>query len=129
MRLYATTTDVWPTDAPADADALVRAASRVVDVLLRGVVYDTDVAGMPTDTDVAASLKAAATAIALEAEATGTLAAGGTQKWETVAIGSVQLSSLQGASVSDTPTVGGLPVPPAAVLELSSVGRVEVWTR
>jgi hypothetical protein len=84
---------------------------------------------LPTDPDVTQALKDAVTAIALEAESQGLLDPGSTRKWESVAIGNVQLSDLQGASSSDTPNVGGLPVPPEAQLALSDVGTLTVTVR
>lgn len=129
MRVYATTTDAWPTTPPANADDLLSAASRVVDALLFGVVYDTTTTGMPSDTDVAEVLKEATVAIALEAEANGTLDPGSSREWESVAIGNVALSNQPGASDSDTPNVMGLLVPAAARLALASLGRPSVvWS-
>lgn len=110
--------------APANLDVLLRQASRVVDKLLRGRVYDVDPTSLlPTDADVAAAMSDATCAIAGELDALGTLNAGGTQQWESVAIGSVQLSNLQGASASDPLLVDGVPVPPAAILALGDVGQ------
>lgn len=97
-------------------------ASAVVDLILVGRVYAVDDDGLPTDTDVADSLQRAVCAIVVESYATGALSQGATLQWESVAIGSVQLSNLQGASVSDPIVVMGLPIPPAAIIALSSVG-------
>lgn len=128
MRLYATPTDAWPTDAPDNAGVLLRAASRTVDALLRGRVYDVDATtGLPTDADVAQALQDATVAIAHELEATGTLDAGGTQEWQSVGIGNVSLSGRQ--SAAGTVTVGGIPVPALALVHLSDIGPVRVWSR
>lgn len=116
-------------EAPATIDRLLRMASRVVDTLLVGRVYDTDADGYPTDADDAAALSDAVCAIAGEADAQGLAVAGSTDKWESVTIGAVSLSNLQGSSSDDTPRVAGLPVPPDAVLSLSGVGTVVVFHR
>lgn len=113
-RVYSASTSYQP--------ASLRAASRIVDMLLKGRVYDVDVDLMPTDPDVAAAMAEATEAIAAEVEALGTLEAGSTQQWESVAIGSVQLSNLQGASAADPLLVMGVQVPPAALLALGDVG-------
>lgn len=125
MRLYATSADAWPETgtAPSNADLLLRAASRVVDHLLRGVVYDTDTAGLPTDPDVTTALRDATVAITLESEAVGLGTPGNTQQWESVQIGNVALSTLQDGSASDSLTVAGIPVPPLALTALADVGR------
>lgn len=125
-RLYATTAQAWPTDAPADADLLLRTASRLVDVLLVTRRYAVDTAGMPTDPDNLQALQDATVAIAHELQSTGAVDPGSTQQWESVAIGSVQLSTLQGASASDALTVAGLPVPGVALVLLADVGTHSV---
>lgn len=128
MRVYATAADLaaYPggdTIAAADADALLRTASRAVDHILVGRVYDVDtVTELPTDTDVAQALNDATCAIAVEAASTGVLEAGATQQWESVSIGNVSLSAPKGASATDSPRVLGLPVPAAAIIALQDVG-------
>lgn len=134
MRQYADSTALaaYPGGSAVASDSvdlLLRTASRVVDKLLTGILYDTDSDGMPTDTDVAQALSDATCAIALEADARGSLNAGQTQQWESVQIGNVALSTLQGASATDTPMVLGLPVPPAAIVALSGVGPMGVWVQ
>ena len=114
--------------APAQVDRLLRMASRVVDHILLGRVYDVNADGMPTDSDDIAALSDATCCIAGEIDAQGLATAGSTDKYESVAIGSVQLSNLQGASTSDTPTVAGIPVPADAVLALAGVGITVVVT-
>lgn len=126
MRLYATATDAWPAGSePANADVLLRAASRTVDHLLTARVYDTDTDGYPTDPDVAQALTDATVAIVHELEATGALEAGASTAWESVGIGSVSLSGRKPAE--GAVTVAGIPVPPIALVHLSDVGRVGVW--
>jgi hypothetical protein len=124
MRVYALSTDAWPTDPPANADLLLRTASRVVDELLIGRVYDVDSDGLPTDTDVAQALQDATVSIALELEATGVLAAGSSQAWNSVSIATVSLSGREPAEGSTV--VLGLPVPAAAIVALVDVGTVWV---
>lgn len=54
-RVYATADDVinWIGDyPPANVDILITRASMVVEELIIGVVYDTDVDGLPTDDTV-----------------------------------------------------------------------------
>lgn len=129
-RVYATDVDLaaYPGGEDVDAgtvDTLLRMASRVVDHLLRGRVYDVDVDGLPTDQDVIDALKDATCAIALEASATGVLAAGSSEAWQSVGIGSVSLS---GRTLSEGATiVAGVPVPTAALLTLADVGTLTVW--
>lgn len=110
--------------APANIDALLRVSSRVVDHLLRGVVYETDAAGMPTDADVSTALTDATCAIAGEADATGALSPGSTQAWDSVAIGNVSLSGR--GTASEAVTVAGLNVPAQALLSLADVGAFTV---
>lgn len=131
-RVYATSAEAWPAPAtpPANADVILRAASRVVDTLLTGVVYDTDVDGYPTDLDTVQALRDATVAVALEAEATGVLDAGSTQQWDSVSIGSVSMSGPRANTAdSDVVTVGGLAVPPLAILALAGLGRPVVWVQ
>lgn len=110
---------------PAEnVDALLRTASRVVDQLLRGVVYQVDAAGMPTDPDVGQALSDATCAIAVELEATGALKAGSTQEWDSVSMATVSLSGRK--AKAGTVNVAGMPVPPAAIAALADVGRVVV---
>lgn len=129
MRLYADTTALaaYPggTDVPAeDAPALLRAASRMVDELLRLRAYDVDTDGLPTDTDDLQATSDAACAIVVELHSTGAMRAGATQEWDSVAIGGVSLSgrkSREGGTV-----VLGLPVPAIAAVHLSDVGVQQV---
>lgn len=111
---------------PANVDTLLRGASRVVDRLLLGRVYDVDAAGMPTNADDLQALSDATCAIAGEADALGVYDAGNTQQWESVKIGTVQLQNLQGASTADSPVVLGLPVPASAIVALAGVGHMRV---
>lgn len=110
-----------------DADAHLRTASRVVDRLLLGILYDTDSDGLPTDPDVAEALSDATCAIVVEAIATAALNAGSTQQWDSVKIGNVALGSPRRGG--DTLVVSGLPIPAAALLALSSVGPMGVWVQ
>lgn len=131
MRLYATPTDLAAHPGgdvvPAeDAETLLRTASRMVDEALRGRVYDVDAAGMPTGTDELQATVDAACAIAVELHAIGYNTAGGTQAWQSVGIGSVSLSGP--TQTAGTVLVMGLPVPPAAVVALRSVGVFSVVT-
>lgn len=124
-RVYATTAQAWPTDPPANADLILRVASRVVDHLLVGRVYDVDTDSLPTDTDVAQALQDATVTIAHEMVDQGTLDSGGATEWQSVSIGSVSLSGPIGSS---NLTVGGVPVPPTALIYLSDVGVRRVWS-
>lgn len=119
-RLYATPEQAWPTDAPDNAPALMRAASRLVDTLLRTRSYPVDTYGMPTDPDDAQAMQDAAVSIAHELTATGALEAGNTAEWQSVAIGSVSLSGRM--SRAGTTMVSGLPVPGVALIYLDGVG-------
>lgn len=59
-RVYATADDVinWIGDyPPANVDVLLARASLVVEELVMGVVYDTDVNGLPTDAGVIATMR------------------------------------------------------------------------
>jgi len=129
-RVYATAVDLaaYPGgDAVAaeDADTLLRMASRVVDHLLIGHVYDVDEDKLPTEVDVIDALRDATCAIALEADATGVLTAGASEAWQSVGIGSVSLS---GRTLSEgARVVAGMPVPAAALLALADVGTLTVW--
>ena len=122
MRVYATAADVAAytgEDAPGNVDALLRVASRTVDVLLVGVVYDTDTDGYPTDAAVSQAMSDATCAIVREAAAAGVLA-GGSKDWGSVKIGNVSLSQPIGsAGVVD---VDGVPVPTDALQSLASIG-------
>lgn len=124
MRLYATTDDAWPTNPPANADLLLRTASRTVDALAVGRVYDVDDAGLPTDPDVAQAMQDACVAIALECQTTGVLEAGATEGFSNVSIGSVTLS---GKTSEGAATVDGIPVPAVVATHLSVLGPVQVW--
>ena len=130
MRVYATAEQLaaYPggsTVPEASAVEFLTQASAVVDYLLLGRVYDVDDDGLPTDTDVADSLQRATCAIVVEGYVTGALSSGSTLQWGSVAIGSVKLADLQGAS-ADHRVVMGLPIPPAAIIALFSVGYVLV---
>ena len=127
MRLYATAA-AYETyhglavgEAPANVDTLLRTASQLVDVLLRGHVYDTDTDGYPTDADHLTAVSDAACAIAGELDSTGALESGSTVEWDQVKIGSVSLGSRKTADAATT--VAGLPVPSQALLHLAGVGR------
>lgn len=131
MRLYAddTALDAYPggSDVPAgDRPALLRTASRMVDQLLLGRVYDTDAAGYPTDADHVQAMSDATCAIVTELVATGATVAGGTVQWGAVGIGSVSLSGRQAAE--GTVRVLGLPVPATALVQLDGVGEFGVVT-
>lgn len=108
----------------AEADPLLRTASRLVDVLLRCVAYPTDTDGYPTDANVAEALSDATCAIVAETYETGQLAPGATQQWQQVSIGSVSLGGRQAAD--GAVTVHGVTIPAAALLALGSVGTVRV---
>lgn len=130
MRQYATAAQLaaYPggdTIAPGDADARLRAASRVVDDCLTGVVYDTDpVTLLPTDPDVAQAMADATCAIAVEAQAAGLNTAGATQQWDQVRIGNVSLGGRK--DTTDTPVVSGYPIPTDAVAALRSIGPASI---
>lgn len=113
--------------APANIALLLRLGSRVVDVLLTGIVYDVDDAGLPVDADDVEALRDATCCIAAEAAGLGLLDVGGTQEWDSVGIGSVKLSGRK--TTTDTTVVLGVPVPPAARLFLADVGVLVVVTR
>ena len=132
MRLYADAAALaaYPSGdtVPAESvDVALRVASHTVDRLLVGRVYDTDTAGLPTDADVAQALSDAVCAIAVEATATGVLSAGGTERWDSVGIGSVSLSGR--TTAPGALSVAGVPVPPVAVVHLCDVGTVFVRVR
>lgn len=120
MRVYATAADAFPNAVPANADQLLRTASRIVDMLLKGRVYDVDANLMPTDPDVVQAMKDATCAIATELDATGALGAGSTVQWDQVKIGSVSLGGR--VATSSAPTVAGVTVPAAALIALADVG-------
>lgn len=112
---------------PTNVDYLLRQASRAVDQLLTGRVYDTDPdTGMPTDADDVQAMSDATVAIAAEAAATGALEAGGTETYDTVSIGNVSLTTFKSSS-DVKPTVLGIPVPAAAVVALADVGTLYVY--
>lgn len=119
-RLYATPEQAWPTDPPANADLILRLASRVVDHLLVGRVYAVDTDSMPTHPDVVQALQDATVTIAHECVERGTLEAGGTAEWQAVSIGSVSLSGR--VETDGTVMVAGIPVPPVALIFLGDVG-------
>lgn len=132
MRLYADSAALaaYPGGAAvpeADADALLRAASRAVDELLFGIVYATDAEQLPSDPDVAQAMSDATCAIALEAHTTGALAAGATKRWKSVSVGNVSLADA--AEGADTVVVLGLPIPAAALLALAGIGCTFTWVR
>lgn len=124
MRLYATPEQAWPTEAPANADLLIRTASRLVDTLLVTRRYDHDGTGVPTDPDDAQALQDATVTIAHELAETGAMDAGSTAEWQSVGIGSVSLSGRM--SREGTTMVSGLPVPGVALVYLASVGTHSV---
>lgn len=131
MRQYATTLELaaYPDgDSIADAVAttVLVGASRIVDRLLTGYVYDTDAAGLPTDTDVAAILRDAACALAVEAQAAGMFDAGASFDWQSASIGAVSLSGR--VSAHGTIMVDGWPAPPLVLAALSAVGDFRVDT-
>ena len=109
--------------APDNLAVLLRQASRLVDKLLRGRVYDVDADLLPTDPDVAAAMSDATCAIAGELDALGTLTAGGTKQWGAVSIGNVSLSNPQAGAGETALVVDGVPVPLAAILALGDVGQ------
>lgn len=129
MRLYADQAayEAAYGTAPANIDLLLRNASRTIDSLLVGKVYDTDATtGLPTAPDDAQAMQDAACAIAAELDATGALKAGQSTAYATVAIGNVNLSgptTATGALIVD-----GIPVPTAALTALAGVGRTVVYT-
>lgn len=110
--------------APADVDRRLRTASRLVDYLLRGVVYQVDPAGMPVDVDVAQAMSDATCAIAGAVPAAD--ADAGTE-WDSVSIGNVSLSGRKQADGGVT--VGGVTIPPDALVSLADVGQVAVVVR
>jgi hypothetical protein len=114
-----------------EADFYLKRASKVVDELLVGVVYDVDDNKMPTDPDTAEALSDATCAIALEAKANGSLSSGNIEsnKWTSVRIGDVQLSQLQDGPHADPLIVLGLIVPTDAILSLTGIGERFVWVQ
>ena len=126
MRQYATTAELaaYPDGASIPAGSATMAlvgASRIVDRLLTGYVYDVDAGKLPTDTAVAAILRDAACAIAVEAQEAGMFTAGASFDWQSASIGSVSLSGRQ--SAQGTRVVDGWPVPPLVIAALSAVGE------
>jgi hypothetical protein len=130
MRQYATEADLtaeYPdTVHPANVARLLKVASAVVDTALAGVVYDVDASDLPTDADVTEAMMVATCAIVAEWVALAAAEAGASQQWESVAIGNVSLSTLQGASATDSLRIDGFPVPPLAITMLRQVGNVRV---
>ena len=129
-RVYATEADyltfTGEDTAPAKIGLLLRAASRVVDMMLRGVVYDVDpVTKLPTDPDVVDTLEVVVCVIAEEAVTQGLLEPGATGEWENVKIGNVSLSGPVSGGGADL-SVAGLPVPALAQLLLAEVGAFTV---
>lgn len=106
-RVYATESD-WLTytgldTAPEGLAGRLAVASRVVDVLLRGVPYATDDDGMPTDDEVKETMSLATCAQSLITPAARD--GGQPAAWSSVEIASVQLS---GGARSDAVQVGRL---------------------
>lgn len=104
--------------APDNIDALLRAASRTVDQLAVGRVYDT------TDAEAVQALTDATCAVARELAASAALEAGGSLEWGNVSIGTVSLSGRQAAA--GTVLVAGVPVPVDARHAVQSLGPVRV---
>jgi hypothetical protein len=106
-----------PTDTVA---ARLVTASAMVDQLLVQRAYDVDTDGMPTDADDIAALRDATCAIVVELNATGADTAGASVLWDSVGIGSVNLSGRRIAEGGTTAL--GLPVPAVALVLLRDVG-------
>lgn len=131
MRQYATAAELaaYPDgdSIPAGiADTVLIGASRIVDRLLIGYVYDVDSDGLPTDTAVAAVLRDAVCALAVEAQSAGMFDAGASFEWQSASIGSVSLSGRM--SAQGTIVVDGWPVPALVVAALAAVGEFQVST-
>lgn len=129
MRQYATTAELaaYPggDSIPASiATTVLIGASRIVDRLLTGYVYDTDTAGLPIDAGIAAVLRDATCAIAVEAQAAGVFDAGASFDWQSASIAGVSLSGR--VSTEGALTVDGWPVPALVRAALSAVGRFAV---
>lgn len=116
-RVYSTSTDY--------SDTALRAASRLVDQLMRGRVYDTDADGMPTDPDDAATLAEATELIAGALTTSGAIDAASASAWDSVKIGTVSLSGRTGPATS-TVTVAGVAIPAGAILALLDVGTFQL---
>lgn len=105
---YATLSDLtaWlgaTPDDTANATRLLTVASRRMDSVLIGAVYDVDDDGLPTDTDVAAVLRDAVCAQVEWWDETGdTSGTGAGGEWSSVSIGKVSLGA--GNGVAGTPT-------------------------
>lgn len=127
--VYATSEDLASylgETAPANADALLRAASLLVDGLLIGAVYATDSKQQPTDDGVADALVDATVMQAAYWHHTG-LPAEGAGAYESVSIGSVSLSRGDGA-VSGR-AVDGQQVAPGVTTPLQLAGLLPVYPR
>ena len=115
--------------APDRLDTLLRMASRAVDALLIARAYPTDADGYPTDPDHAQDMADATCAIAQAFDQAGLLAGGGASalEWDSVAIGGVSLSGRR-EGASSSVTYAGVTLPPSALISLSGVGEVVVWS-
>lgn len=101
--VYATPADlatyVDMPEPPANADRLLKRASRLVDLLLIGAVYRTDEAGAPVDQAVADALADATVVQAAYWHEHGEPGKG-EATYDQVSIGSVSLSRREGAATS-----------------------------
>ncbi len=122
--IYATVEDYrsWLGEQSADvSDRLLRQASRIIDELLIGAVYDTDTDDYPTDPDVRQALTDATCAQAEWMDAAGdTAGTGDVQTVTSASIGSVSYSGQTTTSAGITTT--GASVAPAAARELRGAG-------
>lgn len=107
-RVYATSTDLAAytgSSAPADADALLAKASRMLDsAVFRLCWFQADGDGLPTDDLVTAAFRDAVCAQAAWWDQLGDSTGAQTAGWGTVQIGSVMMSrSLTATAPTDSP--------------------------
>lgn len=122
--VYATASELeaFTGETVADADSLLRQASRLLDGLLIGAVYATDTQQMPTDAEVAEALADATVLQAAYWHANGTPTEGA-MAYGNVSIGSVNLSRGQ---TPPTLVKDGQTVAPGVVNVLHVAGLVPI---
>lgn len=127
--VYATADDLAEylgTDAPDNADRLLKRASRTVDTLLVGAVYDTDSQQQPTNDEVLDALREATVAQAAYWHHNG-MPSEGLDRYGQVQIGSVQLS--RGESAPSDGMVDGVQIAPGVTSELRLAGLLPIKPR
>lgn len=125
--IYATESDYrnWVEDQDATISArLLRQASRVVDEILIGAVYDTDPIDQPTDPDLIQAFADATCAQAAWMDAAGdTTGSSDTATIGSASIGSVSYTGASAATVAPAGhTLSGASIAPAALRELRGAG-------